>query len=441
MKVNRPARATFAAFSHNGLGLIFYHIFLGLLRAAHWLAAPFHTKARLGWEGRKGILEKIQAAIPAGEPVIWFHCASIGEFEQGRPLMEAIRQQWPRYRILLTFFSPSGYEACKKYTGADWVFYLPFDGPRTARRFLEIVHPALVVFVKYEFWFFYLKKIKYRQIPLLLVSALFRPDMSFFRWYGRLQRKMLSRFDHLFVQNESSLEMLQSLGMGSISSVSGDTRYDRVNTIATQGEDVPGIEAWAGGSRLLVAGSSWPDDEKLLASSLPLLLERDIKLVIAPHEITGKNLASLQQLFPEAVMYSSFPDRNTAAAGGRVMIIDSIGWLARLYRHAWLCYVGGGLRPLGVHNVLEAAVYNKPVVFGPFYSKYAEAVELVKEGGGRALGNMDQERGLAGLIRKFLDEEESYRISAEAAGRHVRNRLGATRRILAYIQENRLLTS
>lgn len=428
-------------FSYNGLGLVFYHIFLGLLRAGHWLAAPFHTKARLGWQGRKGILGKLAAAIPAGEPVIWFHCASVGEFEQGRPLMEELRRQWPGYRILLTFFSPSGYEACKNYAGADWVFYLPFDGPRTARRFLEIVHPSLVVFVKYEFWFFYLKKLKYRNIPLLLVSALFRPDMSFFRWYGRLQRKMLSRFDHLFVQNESSGELLRSLGMGSICSVSGDTRYDRVHAIAARGEAVPGVEAWAGDARLLVAGSTWPDDEKMLAAVLPLLQKQGIKLIMAPHEITEKQLNSLQTLFPGAIRYSGFSPETPLSQDGQVLIIDSIGWLARLYRHAWLCYVGGGLRPLGVHNVLEAAVYEKPVVFGPYYTKYAEAVELVAEGGGWPLGAKDPALELADLVTKFGENPERYPISAAAAGAHVRNRLGATRRILNYIQENRLLTS
>ena len=210
------------------------------------LAAVFNSKAKKWVQGRKHIFQKLEAAIPAGEKVIWMHCASLGEFEQGRPLLEKLKETEPGYKLLLTFFSPSGYEVRKEYKGADWVFYLPMDGPRNAKRFLEIVQPSLVIFVKYEFWYYYLKKIKYRNIPLLLVSALFWEKMSFFKWYGALQRKMLSRFDHLFVQDAVSKRLMDNIGLAAITSISGDTRFDRVIDIAEKAESVPVIQQFIG---------------------------------------------------------------------------------------------------------------------------------------------------------------------------------------------------
>jgi 3-deoxy-D-manno-octulosonic-acid transferase len=232
------------------LGVFFYNIFLLLFRLGTHLAALFNPKAQKWVTGRKNIFQKLEAAIPAQEKIVWMHCASLGEFEQGRPLLEKIKQQYPAYKFLLTFFSPSGYEVRKDYKGADWVFYLPMDGPRNAKRFLEIVHPSLVIFVKYEFWFYYLKKVKYRNIPLLLVSALFREDMSFFKCYGAMQRKMLSRFDHLFVQTPTSKNLIDEIGLGDICTVSGDTRFDRVIEIAEQFKPIHPIEEFTKHSKM-----------------------------------------------------------------------------------------------------------------------------------------------------------------------------------------------
>lgn len=406
------------------------------------VAALFHPKARKWVRGRKGLFAALQQAIPSGERIIWVHCASLGEFEQARPVMDRLRALHTGHRILLTFFSPSGYEARKDYSGADWVFYLPVDGPRNAKRFLEIVHPSLVIFVKYEFWYYYLKKIKYRGIPLLLVSALFRKDMSFFKWYGKLQRKMLSRFDHLFVQNESSLQLLGSIGLAPISSISGDTRFDRVTEIAAAAGALPEIEAFLGTEKAFIAGSTWPEDEEAIQRAFGPEGHPSLKLIIAPHEISARHIGEIQKLFPGVLLFSQLKDKKGDAAASRCLVIDNIGMLSRLYRYAYACYIGGGLRTMGVHNVLEAAVYRKPVLFGPFFHKYSEAVGLVQSGGGIWFRD-DKKDGkmLRELTDALLAHTDEYELRASAAGTFVASHTGAADTIIRYLQEKRLLTS
>jgi len=368
------------------------------------------------------------------------HCASLGEFEQGRPVIEGFKAQGSGYKILLTFFSPSGYEVQKNYTGADWVFYLPMDGPRNARRFLEIVHPSLVVFVKYEFWYYYLKKIKYRDIPLLLISALFRKDMSFFKWYGGLQRKILSRFDHLFVQNPASKKLIDEIGLSTICSVSGDTRFDRVIEIAEKFEPIPAIEQFIGNNKAIVAGSTWPEDEEVLQKTFTALDSTSLKLIIAPHEISEKHLDDIKKLFPDSVFFSELKTSNPV--NSNVLIVDNIGMLSRLYKYGYLTYVGGGLRNGGVHNVPEAAVYDKIVLLGPYYQKYSEAVGLVMSGGALSFSNNKNNRiMLKELIEALLKDKEEYNYRSKAAGNFVRSNKGATQKIIDFIQEKRLLTN
>ena len=417
------------------MSVVLYNIFLFFFRIGIRLASLFNPKAKKWVDGRRNIFSRMREAIKPGQKIIWVHCASLGEFEQGRPVMEALKTTYPDHSILLTFFSPSGYEVQKNYTGADWVFYLPIDGPANARQFLEIVQPVLVVFVKYEFWYYYLKKIKYRQIPLLLISALFRRDMSFFKWYGGLQRKILSRFDHLFVQNQSSLELIREIGLGSICSISGDTRFDRVNAIAAGWQPIPQIGQFAGNSRLIVAGSSWPEDETLLKTVMTQLENTDIKLLIAPHEINEKHLTYLDSLFPDAIRFSTM---SSSPTNSRFLIIDNVGMLSRLYRYAWICYIGGGLRKSGIHNVLEAAVYSRPVFFGPFYSKYSEAIGLVTKGGASSVTDGDQ---MTHQLQELISQTAVYDTMAAAAGKFVESNTGAVHLIIQYIQEKRLLTS
>ena len=406
------------------------------------IAAIFNAKAKKWVQGRKNIFTRLEKAIPNNEKIIWVHCSSLGEFEQGKPVIEKLKLQYPAFKILLTFFSPSGYEVRKDYHGADWIFYLPMDGPYHARRFLEIVHPSLIIFVKYEFWYYYLKKIKYRNIPLLLISALFRKDMSFFKWYGGFQQKMLLRFDHLFVQNTASKNLIDELGFSGICSISGDTRFDRVLDIIEKFEPIPVIEQFIGNSKVIIAGSTWPEDEEVLQKAFTGISDLTLKLIIAPHDITDRHIKKIKDLFPDALLFSQLTSYNSRLTTHNILIIDNMGMLARLYKYAYLAYVGGGLRTMGVHNVLEAAVYSKIVLMGHYYHKYSEAVGLVLSGGAIPFNNEKKDGALLKeLIEALFKDREEYNYRSKAAGDFVRLNGGATKKIMQYIQENRLLTN
>ena len=403
------------------------------------MASPFHRKAHAWIQGRKSIFQQLETLRGQG-PVIWVHCASLGEFEQGSPVMEQLRIAYPRHRILLTFFSPSGFEHQQHYPGADWVFYLPMDGPRNAKRFLDLADPTLAIFVKYEFWYYYLKKLHYRKIPLLLISASFRPEMSFFQWYGAFARKMLSRFDRIFVQDQSSKNLLQEIGIVESVEVAGDTRFDRVFAIAGQAKPLPEIEAFIQGKPTIILGSSWPADERLWHETWPLIKELGMKLIIVPHEVDRAHVQQVQKLFPEAILHSTIVKRPTEPASS-VLIVDRIGLLAQLYRYGWANYVGGGMTSNGVHNVLEAAVYSRPLISGPHIEKYREAVELAEQGGLMALPSTSTAQRLAALLTTWRSNEELMHSIGKTAGSYVQERTGSVNRILGYIQEKRLLTN
>ena len=407
------------------------------------LVAPWNEKAREWLDGRKGLLERMEAEIKPGGTVAWMHCSSLGEFEQGRPVIEALRRDVPGMRVVLTFFSPSGYSAKKDYAGADHIFYLPLDGPGNARRFIDLVKPSLVLWVKYDYWYYFLVELRKRNIPVLLVSGIFRADQPFFRWYGRLHRYMLECFTHLFVQTESSRLLLRRLRVTENVTVCGDTRFDRVIEVAEAAEAMPAVDLFVGGQPVIVAGSTWEEDEEEIdhyANSHP-----EIRFILAPHEISEDRLAEVERLFRHSIRYSVWLGNGGAGKGSRpgwpdpnVLLIDNIGMLSKLYRYASVAYVGGGFGDDGVHNVLEAAVYGKPVVYGPVIEKYIEAVELTESGGGIVIDSaVEAEKVFDRLLRNEREREEMGRASRE----YVHSRKGATARVIGFIQEKRLLTS
>jgi 3-deoxy-D-manno-octulosonic-acid transferase len=353
-----------------------YDTALGLYGLLLRLAAPFVPKASAWVAGRRGLLAHIRQTIGADPaPRVWFHCASLGEFEQGRPLLEAYRRAHPEAKVVLTFFSPSGYEIRKNWPGADYIFYLPLDTRSHARAFLDAVQPHLVVFVKYEFWYHYLTEAHQRRIPSVVVSAIFRADQVFFKPWGGFFRNILTRFAHVFTQNEASAALLHSQGITQVS-VAGDTRFDTVvATAAALPRSLPVVDAFvADKAPVLVVGSSWPEDLPTLA---PLLrrYKGELRVLVAPHEITETNLRLVENAFPGLVQRYSQADAATVAQA-RILLFDNVGLLSQLYRFGRYAYIGGAFGK-GLHNTLEAAAFGMPLFFGPTYAKFQEAVDLV----------------------------------------------------------------
>jgi 3-deoxy-D-manno-octulosonic-acid transferase len=417
------------------LSVFFYNIFLFLLRAGIRIASLWNDKAKLGLEGRNNIFEKLNSELKTNtSEIIWFHCASLGEFEQGRPVMEKIKSEFPDSKIFLTFFSSSGYEIRKNYQGADWVYYLPFDSGKNAMKFLDILKPALVIIVKYDYWFHYLEEINKRKIPLLLISAIFRKEFSFFKWYGTVSRMMLRFFTHLFLQENESLILLGSIGIKNNVTVTGDTRFDRVAAIAADFQPLELVEKFCANADVLVAGSTWPEDEKIIQRACENF--RELKLIIAPHEIHPNHLLQLKQEFPTAVYYSELDTGNLKPITGNCLIIDNIGMLSRLYHYATITYVGGGFGK-GIHNTLEAAVHGKPVLFGPEFKKFKEAEELVKCEAGICIQNC---LDLRHWLNKLLTDRNELKHRSKQAADYITQHRGATEKIVRYIAEKRLLT-
>ncbi len=383
-----------------------------------------HEKARLmvsGWRTRISIHNSQPSAR-----VAWFHAASLGEFEQARPVLERYKELHPDCRIVVTFFSPSGYEVRKNYAQADAVLYLPPDLPGSVRRFLDAVKPSVAFFVKYEFWFNYLGELRQRGIPTYIFSAIFRPGQYFFKPWGRWYLLQLKEcFRHLFVQNEESLQLLKAHGIEHCS-LAGDTRYDRVHQIATAAEGDATAEAFLQGydGKVLVAGSTWPPDEQLLARLRDGKEWFPERLIIAPHEIHEEHLRSIEALFPDSVRYSVLKD-SKAPNDRKVLIIDNIGILSKLYRYADVAYIGGGFG-VGIHNILEAVAYGKPVVFGPNWHKFQEAHDIIELGGGMTV----DEQPDVSLLRKWFTDEEVYRAASDACLKLMRRNLGSTDIIL-----------
>ena len=404
-----------------------YNIGIYLFVAGVRLAALFHPKARLWLRGRKHIFRRLQEAIPEGKRIFWIHAASLGEFEQGRPLIEAVRAEHPEYAILLTFFSPSGYEIRKNYPGADYIFYLPADTPRNARRFLQIVHPEIAVFVKYEFWLNYLNRLRKSDCRTFIISAIFRSDSVFFRWYGGIFRRGLRAFERLFVQNSDSELLLDSIDISNIS-IAGDTRFDRVNAIAASARRIGIVERFTtGGKRVFVAGSTWPPDEELLLELIGCW--SDMKFIIAPHEIDPARIERLRsRLNTPSARYTECTE-TTDLSATRVLFIDTIGILSSVYQYAHYAYIGGGFG-VGIHNILEAATFGLPIVFGPNYMKFKEAREMITLGAACSIHTFDE-------LNEWLSALEvnttTYEHTRQLSARYISQNKGATDKIMKYI--------
>ncbi|RSK34528.1 3-deoxy-D-manno-octulosonic acid transferase [Hymenobacter metallilatus] len=402
------------------------HLYALLLR----LAAPFAPKAAQWTAGRRGLLAHIRAALAAETaPLVWFHCASLGEFEQGRPLMEAYAAQYPGHKIVLTFFSPSGYEVRRNWPGAAYVFYLPLDTAANARAFLDAVQPQLAVFVKYEFWYHFLTELAGQQVPTICVSAIFRPDQVFFRPWGGFFRRTLSRFTHIFTQNQSSVDLLRGAGI-SQASVAGDTRFDTVVRTATAPpRPLPLVDAFTDDwTPVLIVGSSWPEDIAVLT---PLLrqYQTELRFIVAPHEIEEATLRQVEAALPgQVVRYSQATP--AAIAQARVLLMDNVGLLSQLYRFGHFAYVGGAFGK-GLHNTLEAAAFGLPLFFGPTYHKFQEARDLVELGCAFPISSADE---LLTAFGPLYHREEARLQVQDLSLDYVHDHSGATGKIMQWIE-------
>lgn len=396
----------------------FYNIGIGAYNWAIHLAAPFNEKAGLLSKGRKEVWKKVQSIQRDTHRLIWFHAASLGEFEQGRPVIEKLKQAEPETKILLTFFSPSGYEIRKNYTGADYILYLPADNKKNAIRFIEALRPDAAVFIKYEFWYHYLHELYKRNIPVYLISAIFRPEQPFFKSWGKLHRKMLGFFKCLYVQDTQSVKLLHSIGIKQVLQT-GDTRFDRVKQIADTAQDIEQVKQFCNGQPVVVCGSTWPPDEDILTDYINHY-SGNYKWILVPHEISESHIkAILEKSRKKTIRYSQ---AETGLANYDVLIIDCIGLLSAVYRYAQIAYIGGGFGA-GIHNTLEAAVYGIPVIFGPKYRKFNEAVSLIREGGAFSIQN---ETELKEILDSLIQAPAIRETAGQKALAYVNSQLGAT---------------
>ena len=401
-----------------------YNIVIYIYLIGVAIASCFNKKVKKMWAGERQALKVLREKVDHNARYIWFHAASLGEFEQGRPLMEYLRKTHPEYKILLTFFSPSGYEVRKNYEGADIICYLPLDTIRNARRFLRAIKPVMAFFIKYEFWYNYLHILQHRGVPTYSVSSIFRPDQIFFQWYGKGYGRVLKCFTHFFVQNIESKNLLAKLDIHDVEVV-GDTRFDRVLQIKEASKQLPIVEKFTENtSKVFIAGSSWLPDEEVFLKYFNL--HKDWKLIVAPHVIGEDHLAQIFELLKgrRVVRYTEATEENVKDA--EVLIIDCFGLLSSIYHYGTISYVGGGFG-VGIHNVLEAAVWDIPVIFGPNNKRFQEAQGLIMAGGGFEINDYQSFRD---LMMRFETDEMFLQTSKKHAGEFVKGRAGATKKIM-----------
>ncbi len=402
--------------------IVIYFVLFGIA-----VASLFNEKVRKMWRGEREAFKILKQKVDPHAKYVWFHAASLGEFEQGRPLMERIRKEHPEYKILLTFYSPSGYEVRKNYEGADIICYMPIDTRLNAIRFLRLVRPVMAFFIKYEFWSNFLHILKHRNIPTYSVSSIFRPGQVFFKWYGRSYANVLKCFTRFFVQNEESKRLLEGIGITEVDVV-GDTRFDRVLQIKEAAKQLSICDAFAKDYKVFVAGSSWPPDEEIFIRFFNE--HKEWRLLIAPHVIGEEHLKFILSKIEgkKVVRYTQISPEEAAEAD--VLIIDCFGLLSSMYHYGDVAYVGGGFG-VGIHNTLEAAVWNMPVIFGPNNKKFQEAQGLLKSGGGFEIHNFEE---FEGLMNSFMNDAAFLKSSGEKAGAFVASLSGATDKVLAKVE-------
>jgi 3-deoxy-D-manno-octulosonic-acid transferase len=412
--------------------MFLYNLVIYLYGLVIKLASINKLKAKQWVAGRKNWRENLSKKITAlnSENILWVHCSSYGEFEQGRPLIEAIKKKHPGYKIILSFFSPSGYEAFKDWAGADLICYLPLDTKKNARDFINIAKPKASIFIKYEFWLNFLFELEKQNIPTYLVSAVFKPHHPFFRWYGGIFRRSLATFNKLFIQDEASGKLLEKIDIKNYE-VCGDTRFDRVIEVKENFVELPLIKEFCGNEKILVAGSTWPGDEELLVEAYKLLNLPDLKLIIVPHNVEEKDIAKLTALLTSnEITYNLFSEQKLNK-NAKVLVVDKIGLLSQIYHYASVVYIGGGLNE-GIHNCLEPAVYYKPVVFyGDDYHKYNEATELIDL---KAAKNISSATGLSDEVSNFLNDKVALNGIENNLKSYFQKKSGTTKKVMAILK-------
>ncbi len=388
------------------------------------VASLFNGKARLLVRGRRQQFGRMRQLVPDDQrPCVWVHASSMGEFEQARPVIELIHSQFPSHKIVVTFFSPSGYEIRKNYDLAYAVLYMPLDTPRNARRFLDIVKPQVALFVKYDFWFNFLSELNKRQVPTFIFSTIFRPSQYFFKWYGLWFRRQLGTFTHFFVQNEESKALLQNVGFENVT-ITGDTRFDRVAKIASTAKSDDIVERFINGKPVVMAGSSWPPDEQILQQFIATT-PHDVKLIVAPHEIDDSHVSQIKRLFGKTAVCYTEATSETDFSNVKVLIVNTMGMLSSLYRYSHIAYIGGGFGK-GIHNILEAVVYGTPVCFGPNHSKFQEAKDIIALGGGAIVSSAED---FSHIVNNWLSDNELWQKTSDICRQYTQSNIGSAEKI------------
>ena len=409
--------------------LFLYNLAVSLAAFFLKIVALFSPKIKLFVEGRKNVFSILEEKINPNDKTIWFHSASLGEYEQGLPVIEKIKEKYPSHKIIVTFFSPSGYEVRKNNTAADVTVYLPLDTKRNAKRFLKLVHPEFAFFIKYEFWLNYLKELEKNKTPAYLISGIFRDSQMFFKWYGGFYRKALKAFTYFFVQNESSKQKIEAIGFKNVV-VSGDTRFDRVAAILERDNSLDYIKNFKNNQQTIVIGSSWPKDEVLIAEYINQAPE-NVKFIIAPHNIKTDQITNLKsQITKSTVLFSEKENKNLSDYN--VFIIDTIGLLTKIYSYGTIAYVGGGFGNPGIHNILEPAAFGIPIVIGPNYSNFAEAVSLVGLGGCMTITNVSE---LKEILNRLLTDKTFLKEKSQICESFIQNNKGASNTIMNIVSQ------